>query len=48
MMIPSYLEWRRVRRAERRLEAMSERDLTDIGLTRAEIPLAVRGELRRT
>jgi uncharacterized protein YjiS (DUF1127 family) len=40
-------EWRRTRRAERELLALDERLLKDIGLNRAEIPAAVRGEPHR-
>ena len=47
MTIPSYLEWRRLRRAERELEAHSDRDLADLGLRRCDIPAAVRGRRAR-
>ena len=45
-MLPSFREWRRLRRAERELDAMSDRDLNDLGIARVDIPDAVRG--RRT
>ena len=43
----AYLDRRRERAAIAQLHAMSDRELRDIGLTRSEIDLAVRGELDR-
>jgi len=42
-----YLEWRIRREATLQLEALSDRQLQDIGLRRCEINGAVRGELKR-
>ncbi|MGN6748625.1 MAG: DUF1127 domain-containing protein [Xanthobacteraceae bacterium] len=41
----AYLGWRLEREATLQLEAMSDRDLHDIGLRRCEIEVAVKGEL---
>jgi uncharacterized protein YjiS (DUF1127 family) len=41
----AYLGWRLEREATLQLEAMSDRDLHDIGLRRCEIEGAVKGEL---
>ena len=46
MMLPSLRDWRRFRQAERELASMTDRELTDLGIARADIPDAVRG--RRT
>lgn len=46
-MFSTFSEWRRNRRAERDLDSLSDRELADLGLSRADIPLAVRGLLRR-
>ena len=46
-MFPTFAEWRRYRRAERELEAMSDRELTDLGIARPDIPRAVRGGILR-
>jgi uncharacterized protein YjiS (DUF1127 family) len=42
----AYLRWRIEEAAVAHLASMSDRELSDIGLTRAEIPFAVRGETR--
>ena len=47
MMLPSFREWRHHRRAERELEAMTDRELADLGVSRRDIPLVVRGLIRR-
>ena len=39
----AFKAWRALRTAENELYSLSDRDLADIGLTRQEIPLAVRG-----
>lgn len=36
-----------IRKLTRELEAMSDHDLADIGISRADIPRVARGELRR-
>lgn len=46
-MIFSLLERRRYAQAERELRAYSDRDLADLGLSRADIPDAVRGRRPR-
>jgi uncharacterized protein YjiS (DUF1127 family) len=43
----AHMERRLARLAARRLHAMSDRELEDIGLTRGEIDFAVRGERDR-
>jgi uncharacterized protein YjiS (DUF1127 family) len=43
-MLVRFRHWRRARRAERELLALDERLLKDIGICRAEIPDAVRGQ----
>ena len=43
----AYLEWRIQREAMLALEALSDRELHDIGLRRCEIEGAVKGELNR-
>lgn len=43
-ILQRYLRRRRLRAAERQLNAMSDRMLSDIGLDRSEIGAAVRGE----
>ena len=45
--MPFYRHWRLFRRAERELATLSDRELDDVGLSRGDIPLAVRGLLRR-
>lgn len=47
MMLPTFQEWRRYRRAERELERFSDRDLADLGIRRDDIPAVVRGRLPR-
>ena len=42
-----FLDWRIRREATLQLEALSDRQLRDIGLRRCEIGGAVRGELKR-
>jgi uncharacterized protein YjiS (DUF1127 family) len=41
-----FRHWRRSRRAERELLALDDRLLKDIGICRADIPDAVRGQAR--
>jgi uncharacterized protein YjiS (DUF1127 family) len=43
----AYLDWCIQREAALQLEALSDRDLHDIGLRRCEIEGAVKGELQR-
>jgi uncharacterized protein YjiS (DUF1127 family) len=43
----AYLGWRIQREATFQLEALSDRELQDIGLRRCEIDGAVKGELKR-
>jgi uncharacterized protein YjiS (DUF1127 family) len=44
--ISAVAEWRRREIARAELEALDDRTLADIGLSRADIPLAVAGRLR--
>ena len=47
-MLSDYFARRRAyRRAERELEAMSDRELSDLGIFRADIPRVVRGRSPR-
>jgi uncharacterized protein YjiS (DUF1127 family) len=43
-MLVRFRHWKRTRRAERELLALDDRLLKDIGICRAEIPDAVRGQ----
>ena len=42
-LIDAFSRWRSGARAETELSSLSDRELKDIGLTRSEIPSAVRG-----
>lgn len=44
--ISAVAEWRRREIARAELEALDDRTLADIGLSRADIPLAISGRLR--
>jgi uncharacterized protein YjiS (DUF1127 family) len=43
----TYLDWRLQREATLQLEALSDRELKDMGLRRCEIESVVKGELKR-
>jgi uncharacterized protein YjiS (DUF1127 family) len=42
VILSSFRQWRRSRETARQLEALTDRELSDIGLTRGDIPQAVR------
>ena len=42
MMLPPFAEWRRRRRALRELEALSDRELSELGLFRCDVPRVAR------
>ncbi|HXE67852.1 MAG TPA: DUF1127 domain-containing protein [Hyphomicrobiaceae bacterium] len=46
-MLVRFRHWKRSRRAERELLALDDRLLKDIGICRADIPDAVRGQAQR-
>jgi uncharacterized protein YjiS (DUF1127 family) len=43
-ILDSFADWRARRAAKAELSSLSDRELADIGLTRQEIPHAVRGQ----
>lgn len=43
--LAAYLAWRAEEEAIWRLQSMSDRELRDIGVTRSQIPFAVRGRM---
>ena len=46
MLIPALTEWRRRRRVLRELEALSDRELTELGLFRCDVPRLAREAAR--
>jgi uncharacterized protein YjiS (DUF1127 family) len=42
VILSSFRQWRRSRETARQLEALTDRELSDIGLPRGDIPQAVR------
>lgn len=46
MLIPALAEWRRRRRVRRELEAMSDRELAELGLFRCDVPSFARQAAR--
>ena len=47
-LLAGFAAWMQRRRAEAELMALTDRELADIGLTRADVPYVLRGEIERT
>ena len=47
MLIPALAEWRRRRRVLRELEALSDRELTELDISRHDLPRLAREAVRR-
>ena len=45
-LLNSYREWRKVRETSNELNSLSNRELADLGLSRADIPFVARRAVR--